>query len=110
MEETLLKMSAVQRPNLMDCYDCGKPCSRNAESCPHCGRYIQRFASNAPVQEVIVSRVGWISTIAWGILLAAVMPWIILFGIIVLLFMLSQAGRSPETPLRPPTEYFPRRS
>lgn len=68
-----------ERPNLIPCPDCGQTCSRNAEACPHCGRYFQRFATS----DVTVSREGWISTIAWGIILAVVIPWLILLGIVI---------------------------
>jgi uncharacterized membrane protein YvbJ len=67
--------------NLIACLDCGNPTSRYAESCPRCGRFFQRFQT-----VVKVDQNGWMSTIAFGILLAAVLPWLII-GIIVLLLV-----------------------
>jgi hypothetical protein len=41
---------------------------------------------------VEVVRTGWISTIAWGIILAAIIPWLILFGLIVLFVFVGVGG------------------
>jgi hypothetical protein len=76
-----------QRPraSLMLCADCDHPCSHYAEHCPQCGRFFQRFESGA----ITVSRHGWVSTIAFGILLAAVLPWLVIIAIIFLLFVMG---------------------
>lgn len=78
--------------NLGLCPDCRNLISHQAESCPHCGRFIQRFAS-----KLVVERKGWISTIAWGILLAAVLPWLILIAVA---FLFLIGGISPKSLLR----------
>ena len=73
-------------PNLGLCPDCHQLISHQAESCPHCGRFIQRFAS-----KIVIDRKGWVSTIAWGILLAAVLPWLILIAL-AFLFLIGGIG------------------
>lgn len=70
--------------NLFPCPDCGRGCSRQAESCPGCGRFFQRFA-----QDIVVSRSGWVSTIAFGILWAAVLPWLIIAVIVFVLLVMG---------------------
>src|SRR5437763_1179443 len=62
---------------LAPCPDCEHSCSLRAESCPSCGcvlREVRRI--------VIVERTGWVSTIAYGIIWAAVLPWIVLIAVI----------------------------
>jgi predicted RNA-binding Zn-ribbon protein involved in translation (DUF1610 family) len=76
----ILKQIPQQKSNLFPCPDCGGHCSRQAEACPHCGRFIQRLNTT-----IKVDRHGWISTIAIGILLAAVLPWLLLIGIVIVL-------------------------
>ncbi|HEV2707595.1 MAG TPA: hypothetical protein VGV59_16880 [Pyrinomonadaceae bacterium] len=81
--------SSLPQPNLGLCPDCRQLISHQAESCPHCGRFIQRFAS-----KMVVERKGWISTIAWGILLAVVIPWLILLALAFLFLIGGVGGRS----------------
>jgi hypothetical protein len=58
--------------------------SRNAEDCPNCGKYFQRF--NLTVE---VYRGGWSRTIALGVILAWLVPFIIAIAMFVLLFVLG---------------------
>ena len=86
-------MQAGQAPlpasNLGLCPDCHQLISHQAESCPHCGRFIQRFGT-----KMVIDRKGWVSTIAWGILLAAVLPWLLLIALAFLVLIGGVGGRS----------------
>jgi hypothetical protein len=62
-------VSESSNPKLSKCPDCERLISRHAESCPHCGRFIQSFRNS-----VSVDRTGWSSTIAWGVILSWVIP------------------------------------
>ncbi len=84
---TPTRQAPVATTNLGLCPDCHQLISHQAESCPHCGRFIQRFAS-----KIVVDRKGWVSTIAWGILLAVVVPWLILLAL-AFLFLIGGVGR-----------------
>jgi hypothetical protein len=79
--DALAKISA---PKLFPCPDCSHACSYLATVCPSCGRVLRESK-----QIVIVEREGWRSTIAWGIILAAVIPWLIA---IVAFFVLAFLG------------------
>jgi hypothetical protein len=65
-------LATISTPKLAPCPDCSHACSYLALSCPSCGRVLRESK-----QIVIVEREGWRSTIAWGIILAAVIPWFI---------------------------------
>jgi uncharacterized OB-fold protein len=71
---------AARHPNLSPCPDCGHMVSRQAESCPQCGRFFQRF-------KVVVDRAGWAGTIALGIFLI-----FILFALVNILLVVLLVG------------------
>lgn len=77
-EESITRNPANSR--LYACPDCQHFCSRRAAVCPSCG---------CPLREdslvVQVERKGWVSTIAYGILWAAVLPWLVAIALIVLI-------------------------
>ncbi len=74
--------------NLFPCDDCGHYCSRQAEHCPQCGRFYQRFEAG----EVKIDRRGWVWTIAGGIWWAMVFPWVLVFILLVVLVLLGLLG------------------
>ena len=71
----------VERSKLTPCPDCEHMISRQAESCPQCGRFIQRLG-------VTVDRKGWARTIASGVALVY-----LLMGLLFVLLMALQEGR-----------------
>lgn len=83
-------------PALVPCPDCHHKVSRQAETCPQCGRFFQRFKSEVQ----IASRVfvnpgsGWSWVVMWGIIFAAILPTIVMF----LLFILFLGGVASSLP------------
>jgi hypothetical protein len=77
------------KPNLNNCPDCEQLVSRHAESCPHCGRFIQNLRNVV----VTVGRTGWAGTIAWGVILSWIIPSLILMvGFFILVAMIGGAA------------------
>jgi predicted RNA-binding Zn-ribbon protein involved in translation (DUF1610 family) len=66
-QERVTRAVEARRPNLFPCPDCERMISRNAESCPNCGRFMQRLGA------MTVDRRGWAGTIALGIFLIGVL-------------------------------------
>lgn len=67
-------------PNLYPCPDCGHMVSRQAEACPQCGRFFQRF-------KMVVDRSGWAGTIALGILLIFIL--FVLLNVLLLVLLVG---------------------
>lgn len=82
--EAAFKAQQSRKPNLHPCPDCEHLISRSAESCPQCGRYIQRFA-------LTIEREGWTSTIGWGILYSGFLLLIINIVVIAILFIVGSS-------------------
>jgi hypothetical protein len=81
--------SGIDRPNLGICPDCEGLISKQAESYPHCGRFIQRFNTSGTIT---IDRRGWSWTIAWGVLLAVIIPWLMMAALFVLFFVVGVGG------------------
>jgi hypothetical protein len=81
---------STQPTGLFPCPDCTHPCSRNAEACPQCGHFFQRFDDE---RALYINKRGWVWTIAVGIWWAFTLPWIV-FVIILLLIIFGTFGAS----------------
>lgn len=71
-------------PNLVNCPDCNHRVSRQAETCPQCGRFFQRFKSEVEIKTPLrIDRSWWSLTVMWGVIFSWIVPLIAL----VLLFI-----------------------
>lgn len=94
--EVLPPRKESTRANVVSCSDCGARISPHAVLCPHCGRQYGLLR---------VDRAGWSTSIAWGVILAGLIVWLISFLLTILFFILflgglaslSQPGRSPSS-------------
>ena len=72
--------------NLVQCPDCGSRISRNAESCPTCGRFFQSFRPTLPYDR---DRQWWAYTIGWGVIASGFILFLIVVGCIMVLMILG---------------------
>jgi hypothetical protein len=90
--------------SLFQCPDCGGNCSSKAVSCPGCGRMVR-------------GRGWWAVTIGWGVIMSAVISFIITaaltIGLIVLIggfgALSYYTSRPPEAPPSPKPSASPPR-
>jgi RNA polymerase subunit RPABC4/transcription elongation factor Spt4 len=77
---------------LIACPDCGRGCSAQAETCPGCGRYFRAYTRSM----LVIPGDGWVSKVAWGIVLSSFLWGFILMGVfmvgVFLVFILFGAG------------------
>lgn len=84
---------AAVQSNLTACPDCGRTVSRMAEACPGCGRYFRRYDTT-----ITVDRSGWSLTVAWGVIVAGLIVWVISFVVSAFVFFLIFGAAIASSP------------
>ncbi len=98
LEPEISQSEPAPEPKLLACPDCGHGCSRYAEACPGCGRFFEAFGHRVIT---VIPGYGWVSKVAWGIVVssvfwAAILTTVFLAGVIVLLVLAGVGATVPR--------------